>query len=414
MNTAPIRRGTNLARVGDFNQTVIIDLIRRAPEGLSRVELAAATGLAAQTVSNITRRLLDLDLVREAGRQNVGPGKPRTILQLNPAGRYAVGVHLDPAVTTVVLIDFVGRVVSRMEVSSAAIASPDPTVRDIAATVTRVVDEARVDGTRLLGVGIATPGPVDLPRGAVVEPPHLPGWADVSLRGSMVRETGLPVVMQKDVIAAAVGESWAGGRQGSGDFAFVYLGTGVGASIVIDGEPLRGLSGNAGEIGHLIVDPDGEECWCGSRGCFGITCMASALVRDGVRSGVIVRQVDLDNAHEVDGAFDDLVTAVMREDAAALVILDATARRLARAATELANIFDLESVSFGGPYWDRLEGPLLPRVQAEVAASKTLRHGHVVEVSAALVGENIAAVGAGCLVLDDIFSPRTAALPFET
>ena len=107
-----MRRGTNLFAVGGFNQAVILDLIRRAPSGLSRVEIASATGLSAQTVSNVSRRLLDGGIVLEAGKVGGGPGKPRTLLQLVPTGLYAIGVHLDPTVITYVLLDLAGEVVA--------------------------------------------------------------------------------------------------------------------------------------------------------------------------------------------------------------------------------------------------------------------------------------------------------------
>jgi hypothetical protein len=95
------RRGTNLPRLADFNQAVILDAVRHAPDGLSRVELAGLTGLSAQAVSNITRRLLDRELIAEAGTLvPAGRGKPRTLLRLHPTGHYAIGVHVDPTVTT--------------------------------------------------------------------------------------------------------------------------------------------------------------------------------------------------------------------------------------------------------------------------------------------------------------------------
>src|SRR5690606_624439 len=99
------RRGTNLPRVADFNQAVILDAVRHAPGGLSRVELAELTGLSAQAVSNITRRLLSRELITEAGTLPAGRGKPRTLLRLHRTGHFAVGVHVDPTVTTVALLD---------------------------------------------------------------------------------------------------------------------------------------------------------------------------------------------------------------------------------------------------------------------------------------------------------------------
>src|SRR4051794_1609057 len=104
-------RGSNLSRLGSFNQIVLFDAIRRAPGGISRVELVTETGLTAQTVSNILRRLLAAELVVETGRvQTAVRGKPRSLLQAQPSAQLAVGVHVDPATLTFVLIDVDGQV----------------------------------------------------------------------------------------------------------------------------------------------------------------------------------------------------------------------------------------------------------------------------------------------------------------
>ncbi len=124
--------------MGDFNLTVILDAIRRAPEsGLSRVELAKIVGLSPQTISNISRRLLDQNLIIEAGKEGTGPGKPRTMLRLNASGKYAVGVHLDPAVITCVLLDLVGEVVQHARVKVPFSQAPDEVIGTIAETIAK-------------------------------------------------------------------------------------------------------------------------------------------------------------------------------------------------------------------------------------------------------------------------------------
>jgi len=135
IRTPSPRRGTNLPRMGDFNLTVILDAIRRSSGGLSRVELAQIVGLSPQTISNISRRLLDQNLIVEAGKEGSGPGKPRTILRLNPAGMYAVGVHLDPAVTTFVVLDLVGAVVRHSRINTPGASDPDGVIATIAAEI---------------------------------------------------------------------------------------------------------------------------------------------------------------------------------------------------------------------------------------------------------------------------------------
>jgi hypothetical protein len=259
-----MRRGTNLPRVAGFNQTVILDVVRRADSGLTRAQLARRTGLSAQTVTNATRRLLEQGLVREEGESSrPGPGRPGTLLHLDPSGRYAIGVHLDPAVMTFVILDLAGTPVAQSQMPTPLPDQPDQVIAGIVGAIEDLIESAEIDRSLLLGVGIATPGPIDVDRGVVLDPPHLPGWHGVPLRDDVATGTNLPVMLDKDTIAAASAHLWNPGVHRSTEFAFFYLGTGVALSLVIRDEVVRGISGNAGESGHFVVDPTGAECECG-------------------------------------------------------------------------------------------------------------------------------------------------------
>jgi predicted NBD/HSP70 family sugar kinase len=402
------RRGANQPRIGDFNQTVVLDAIRRAG-GLSRVEVAAATGLAAQTVSNICRRLLDVGLLVEGGRTSGGRGKPRTILRLDPAGRYTVGVHLDPAVLSVVLLDLTGAVVAQTRVAPPAQPQPAGIVAAIASAVTELIARSAVERDRVLGVGIAAPGPVDLDGGALVDPPNLAGWRRVPLRDAVRAATGFPVLLEKDVTAAAVAEAWTGGPRGTGTFLVVYLGIGLGVGLVLRGEVVRGASGNAGEIGHIVTEPDGPTCRCGLRGCLCVTVTPRELLADAVATGALDTAVPAEPA-AIDAAFTVLCERAAAGPGAARDVVDRSAVRLARAVAVLANLVDVDRVVFGGPFWARLAPFYLPRMPALLRDEMMARAIHGLEVAGSSVGDNLGAVGAASLVLDQTFSPHPAAL----
>jgi predicted NBD/HSP70 family sugar kinase len=407
-----VRRGTNLDRVGGFNDTVVLDAIRRADERLSRVEIAAATGLSGQAISNITRRLLDAGLVREAGRQkSAGLGKPRTLLELEPTGQYAVGVHLDPAVVTVVVLDLTGRVVARRRTETpASTDDPDVMIAGIAATVEEVILAAGAPRERVVGVGIAAPGPIDVERGVVVDPPNLSAWHLVPLRDALRERTGLPVLLDKDVTAAASAEKWAGGPNGRGSFVFFYLGTGVGAGLVIGDEVVRGSSSNVGEIGHVIVDPDGPLCFCGRRGCVGQTSQPRYLVQQAIQAGVLAQGIDLDDRHAVDIAFTELCARAGAGFGAARDIITTLAGRIAKVVEDIANLLDLERVVFGGPLWDQLAPFFDEFVRAALVERFLVRSVHPFQVTGTSLGADVGAVGAAALVLDHTFSPNPSVL----
>lgn len=418
-----MRRGTNLPAIGGYNQTVVLDLIRRSADGVSRVELAATTGLSAQTVSNVSRRLLDEGLVREAGKRIDGPGKPRIMLELDPRGRYAVGVHLDPAVITYVVLDLRGEIVTHSRSRTPVGAEPAAIIREMAESVEAIISEAGVSRERILGVGIAAPGPIDLERGVVIDPPLLEGWHQVRLRDELAAALSLPVLIEKDVTAAVVAERWMSGDRASEDVAFVYYGTGMGIGFAVGGDVVRGSSGNAGDAGHIVVqtvgDPAGAApgpvCSCGRRGCVGELVMPRHLVERAVDEGILekpsARGVSGFDAATVDRMFGELVGAATDDlDSRALVMLDDVARHLASAIVIVVNLLDVDRVVFGGPFWGRIE-PLVMRILPGLVSGSSVRvTEHPILVESSAIGDDVAAVGAACLVLDDALSPRASSL----
>ncbi len=254
----------------------ILDAIR-ASEPLSRVELAAMTGLTEAAVSMTVRRLLEEGLVVETGRTPTA-GKPRTLLRLDPAARLAVGIYLDDLTTTYVLTGQTGGILSRMARPALAAGDPDTVLRSLVADVNVLLAGSGVDPARCLGVGVVWPGP----HGRPDETP----WQGEELAARLTEATGWPVLVENDATAAAVGEYWVARVGPERPFAALYMGAGIGAGVVLDGRAMRGGRGNAGEFGHLCVQVDGPQCWCGGRGCLEVlagprTVVAAAVADAG-------------------------------------------------------------------------------------------------------------------------------------
>ncbi|MCZ2403165.1 ROK family transcriptional regulator [Paenarthrobacter sp. Z7-10] len=396
--------------MGGFNQAVVLDAIRRAPHGISRVELVQATGLSTQTVSNIVRKQLDLGLLNEGHKTVTGPGKPRTPLTIEPRSRFAVGVHLDPSVMTFVVLDLAGDVVARCRHEMPAVADPDTTVARMAAAIDGLVRTAKVPRDRVLGVGIASPGPINEDRGIVVDAPLLIGWQAVRLRESLRGATGLPVLLDKDVMAAAHAELWSSSRGENENFAFIYLGTGIGAGLVINGQVMRGASNNVGEIGHFSTGEDGPLCACGRSSCIGVAAMPAHLVETAVAAGVLEGPASGADPELISAAWVKLGALALQGDAGALGIVDASARRLARVVEDIANLMDVERVIFGGPMWAPVSERYLAVLQPTLSQRSAVSAIHDLEVIGSALGEDIAAVGAGCAILDHILAPKQMGL----
>ncbi|MDN4649517.1 ROK family transcriptional regulator [Curtobacterium sp. PsM8] len=422
------RRGANLPSLGGFNRTVVLDAVRRSRDGLSRVELAARTGLSPQTVSNVTRFLIDAGMIVESGTVVAGRGKPRTILRLEARSRFAVGVHVDPAVVTYVLLDLAGALVAEATTSTPNAEDPDQVVRTMAAAVDGLVRRSGVAPDSVLGVGIASPGPIDAAAGIVLDPPFLPRWRDVALRDALGDATGYPVLLEKDVTAAAVGEMFLERGAAARDFAFVYFGTGFGVGLVIDHEPVRGSGANAGDAGHIMVDQgslagtaDGD----GTRGEVGATVMPDRLVRIALERGIMLGDglpgagvsgaglpddsIAVDLA-AVDRAWDALGAAIAAGDPAAQALAAEIGTVMGRAVVVIVNLLDLDRVVFGGPFWSRISATALPAATAAITGSPILVPKHPVTVVESRRGTDVAAVGAACLVLDAALSPRASTM----
>ncbi|MEV2215419.1 ROK family transcriptional regulator [Streptomyces sp. NPDC050997] len=273
--------GVNLFALRSHNTALVLDLLRTAgARGISRLELADRTGLTPQAVSKITARLREDGLAAEAGRRASTGGKPRTVLRLVPEAGHAAGVHLDRDELRTVLVDLTGTVVGErrapLDLGAGADAVLTAVARETEALVTDALGTA-VNGSlavagSLLGLGVALPGPLDHIRGVLHRVTGFPEWDGFPLRDALARRVGVPVVVDKDTNAAALGLA-VGGEGGS--FAYLHLGTGLGAGLVIGGSVHRGARTGAGEFGHQVIQLDGPVCGCGNRGCVEVLCLGA-------------------------------------------------------------------------------------------------------------------------------------------
>ncbi|GAA5124853.1 ROK family transcriptional regulator [Pseudonocardia adelaidensis] len=402
-----MHRGSNQLRLADFNQAVVLDVVRRSP-GVSRAELQRRSGLSSQTISNITRRLIDDRLISESTPEGGARGRPSIPLAVNGDGAFSIGVHIDPARLTIVLLDLAGEVRRQQQLRTPQATHPTEVTSLIADRVAALMAEAGVDRDRVLGLGIAAPGPLDVRAGVVLDPPQLPNWRGVQLRADLHDATGLPVLLDKDVTAAATAELRSL-NDTSTDFVFLYLGSGVGASVVVENQVLRGTTNNIGEIGDIIVDPDAEQLeGFGRRGGLAAACVPEALVIQAARLGLLPLP-NLDDYLAIDDSCTELCRLASGGNGGATRILRRAAARVAVGLGVLVNLLDVPRVVIGGPLWNRLSDTFLPVLPELVSAELVATRDDVV-VAGSAVGEHVAAQGAGELVLDHFLAPRPSAL----
>jgi predicted NBD/HSP70 family sugar kinase len=273
-------RSGSLSSLRELNRLKVVDFLRLNGTA-SRADIARRTGLSTSTVSTLVSDLQRRGLVieREVATADGKPGRPATLLALDPSAGGAVGVDFDHDRVGVAVSDLSRQVLAEAWAPWDVDHDADGALDLAAERISHVLAEADVDRDRVLGAGIALAGPVDHKRGAVYPSAVLPGWAGLDAAGELRDRLGLPVYVENDANCGALAEVTLGAGRNARYAAYVSISSGIGAGIVVEGHPYRGHRGTAGEIGHVVVDPQGPMCRCGNRGCLETLASSQALVR---------------------------------------------------------------------------------------------------------------------------------------
>ena len=397
-----MRAGTSLVDLGKYNENVVIHAFRRLGASSQR-EVAASTGLSVQAVSAIVRSLQKQGLLTEVGTRVNGRGRPRILLDIVGSARIAIGVHIDPSLTTAVALDLNGEVAASASSTDVDSENPGSAMAKVAAMVQRLVRDGSIDEQRLVGACLALPGPVDPATGAPDSAVWLPGWARVPLGEILGEHLRMPVPVVKDTLAAVIGENWVrGGESLDSTMVFVYIGTGTGLGLSVNGEPVRGFSGNSGEVGAMMTA-------LGSNGPGEPPGMANDPAVLVERAHILGIQPDALPSRSdfvaVEHRFADLCSLAAHGDERADRLLSAAAGRIAELVMMATEFLDADMVVFGGPYWRLLEPWYAPAVRRAVKRPSA-RGPHPVAVLSTAMGDDVGAVGAASVVHDDLFVPR--------
>jgi glucokinase-like ROK family protein len=388
--------------VRKLNTSLILDCLRtRGP--LSRARLSAVTGLNRSTVSSLVNDLLEEHLVREIGLEPAGRGRPGMLLELSPDGGCAVGVEIGVDFISVVLTDFVAQILWRQRISSDPEDGQGVIVERAEAIVRAALEIGKDRGLRPLGIGVGVPGLVDVQQGSLVFAPNL-HWRDVPLRQMWTQRFNLSVFVENEANAAALGEYYFGVARDVQSLIYLSAGVGLGGGIIIKGKLFRGSGGYAGEVGHMTMDPNGEPCGCGKRGCWETVVGPRAIVRQ-VREALEtnaesqIRTLVQDDLESID--VDVVVRAAQAGDHVARKALEEVGVQLGIGIANLVNAFNPEMVVLGGAL--SLASTFLLPVIEETARKHALAQPYdIVKVAASAHGADACVVGAVALVLDEI------------
>jgi predicted NBD/HSP70 family sugar kinase len=381
--------GTNLERAGDHNQRVTLHAIRVSGP-VTRADLALTTGLTAAAIANITKRLLHDRLVLEAGTTRGARGQPATKLVINPDSCYSLGLNIDRDHITLVLVDFAGRVRGRLS-REVSFALPDEVRTFFRRSAARLLSKARIELAQVVGIGVAFPDDIQrvgLPR----QPPEYAVWGDTSVTELLSGALPVPIYVENDAAAAAMGEMQFGLGHQYQSFFYVLITAGLGGGLVLDGHYVRGATGRSGELGWLR----GRSASGESRPLQSIVSL-SALYDSLAQSGVqVASPQDLTG---LEGAAEGIVSNWTESSSEALedafVIINC--------------LLNPAAILIGGRLPAALVNRLAARLNERLEAHRS-RIPAVAPVARAAMSDDAPAVGAAILPFSEKFLPTRFAL----
>jgi len=364
----------------------------------SRSELTAMTGLNRSTIADLLGELTALGLVEERpGPAASGPGRPSPVVQARSEGATALAIELAVDSVAIATVGLGGHLYNRIRVARPrGRFSPEETVQDVVKMAGPLLDSLPANHV-LAGVGAAVVGITRRSDGFVHLAPNL-GWRDVPLAALLAAglDLGAPVLAANEADLGALAEHRRGVRPGTRDLIYVSGEVGIGVGVIVDGKPLLGSAGYAGEAGHTLVNPGGRECRCGATGCWETEAGEAALLRRaGVTDGM--------------GRLDEVARRAEAGDEATLRAIAEVGRWLGLGIGDLINLFNPSLVVLGGLY-QRLFTFIGSSV-VDGARQRTLdAPGEMATIACSGLGPDAPLLGAAELILSGVIADPARAV----
>ncbi len=311
-----------------------------------------------------------------------------------------VGVDMGGTKILSAVIDAEGNILGTAKVSTKAEERTSVVIGRIAGSIEKAIRKSNVDKASIQAIGIGAPGPLDPETGIVIFAPNL-GWRDVPLKAELEGRTGLPTFVDNDVNVGTLGEHAFGAAQGVENVVGIFVGTGIGGGIILNGELFHGASKTAGEVGHIIVKAGGPRCGCGTRGCLEAiasrTAMAKqfrkAIEKKGKKS-VLTKLTDGDLSVIRSGV---LVKAIRAKDKLTLKVFKKVTRYLGIGVGSIVNFLNPDMIVLGGGVVEALDDTFIDNIRtyAEKYALPNTLSG--VQIVRAKLGDNSGILGAAAL-----------------
>lgn len=300
---------------------------------------------------------------------------------------YSIGVDVGGTKVALAIVDQTGTITEASIIPTDLTITAEAMIDRINLEIINLIDQSSITKEQLVGIGVGTPGPLDSKNGMITCPPNLTNWIDVPIQKLMEETLSIPVTLENDANAAALAEKWVGAAQESDNFTYITVSTGIGAGIITDGKLLRGERGNAGDIGHTVVDPSFGQCVCGQYGCLESIASGTAIATRGSE----IMGEDL-STKEIFSLYRD-------GDERIVDFIERVFRVLGVACVSVINTLDPDKIVIGGGV-SKVGDPLFKSVQSYVSNYALNPTGRETQVVPAKLDQNAGVIGAAGLCFD--------------
>ncbi|MTH54606.1 ROK family protein [Bacillus mangrovi] len=385
-----------------LNRTLILNIIR-STGGISRADIAKRTKLTPPTVTNLAAELLSEGIVVEGQHGPSSGGRKPILLKINSRQFYVAGIDVGISKIRFALTDLDARVLIRKTIP----VQDSPKEADIMDVLIQAIRSlsSEVPKGKLVGIGIGMHGIVNSAKGVALYAPNF-NLKNIPLKEKLEEEFGIPVRVENDARAMALGESWFGNGAGAADMICINVGHGIGAGILMDHKLFRGRHGLAGEIGHTVADLNGPLCTCGNYGCLQAVAAHDGLKRAAMREisfgrKTLITDMISGDESKLNGAL--IYQAAIAGDELAADLFRQAGRYLGTAVTNLIHVMNPSKIIIGGGI--SKAGDLLLDPVREVVRQRALDpEAKKTPIVASGLGDEAALIGAVTLILAEMFS----------
>ncbi len=368
-------------------------MIRFTPGGISRAELARQMYLTRSAITSIVDDLEKMGLVDEIETGPATGGRRPILLAINPRFGNVVGIDMGATHLRMVVSDFSAHVLEELELPFSVVEGPINCLSLVDQQFTQLLAKIGLMPDQITSVGMDVPGPVVANAGKVSNPPIMPGWDEFPIRNHLEDLWHLPISISNDAELGALGEWAYGAGRGENNLAYIKVGTGVGAGLLLDGQIYRGATGTAGEIGHITIEENGPLCTCGNYGCLEAVAGGLAIARKAREAIENGRRTQLSALPPEKILAVDVARAAQQGDLVAQQIITDAGRYLGIAIASLVNIFNPGMVVIGGGV-SQLGDLLLEPIRKTVVERSLHASAKAVRITSAVLGMRASSMGA--------------------